>query len=717
MQGGRAVVGLWYCRDLVVDRAERHAAQAPPAAVAERASAGPPPHTSGAGRTGGELAIEAVGWTLASLTVVYFGFAITGLWELAPLARALGPLIGFFGFASIIGSWVLRGRAAVAQRLGLLALCVVGFALAAYAARQTAATFNFTDELAINQRGAELLLKGINPYTAAIAGRESPFLVPAAFQTSLVGGGIVSHLSYPALSIVAIVPGLLLGLHSAAGADTDVAGWLVTIVLLFALLPGRLRWAAIVIGGFPLYIGLANGSLTDFVFLPFLVLAVWRWDRFDDPEERSPARWMGPIALGLAMSIKQTPWLLLPLLVAAIAMEARGRGAGTPAWRTALRYAGFALGTFALVNIAFFVWSPAAWIRGTFLPLSAATYPQGSGVISLTLFEHVGGVYGYLTYAGAFAYLAVLLAAVAWYGWLKIPLVFLTALVFFWLPRSFETYLVVMIPAALLAAATVRPAKVTVPLRALRAIRAGVGLATAGVVATFALALLAPVPLKLTVLSYASTQKLHAIYRVNVEVENTSSEAVRPTFATLNGEITPITEIWRSDGPALIAPHSHREVALVAPSVAAMPLEHTNWAVVAFTQSPNAISASATQRGEPVLYAALTPSAVPQPVPAGHALSFWVRVFRSNGIPIETGGLLVDLRATGIDSSVPPAALRINGLPSGRTATQRTGAHGLAQFTVVGEPTRETTVLLRASVLRKQGTAEEKGQIVSVTFR
>ena len=213
-------------------------------------------------------------------------------------------------------------------------------------------------------------------------------------------------------------------------------------------------------------------------------------------------------------------------------------------------------------------------------------------------------------------------------------------------------------------------------------------------------------------LSYASTQKLHAIYRVNVEVENTSSEAVRPTFATLNGEITPITEIWRSDGPALIAPHSHREVALVAPSVAAMPLEHTNWGVVAFTQSPNAISASATQRGEPVLYAALTPSAVPQPVPAGHALSFWVRVFRSNGIPIETGGLLVDLRATGIDSSVPPAALRINGLPSGRTATQRTGAHGLAQFTVVGEPTRETTVLLRASVLRKQGTAEEKGQIV-----
>jgi len=289
--------------------------------------------------------------------------------------------------------------------------------------------------------------------------------------------------------------------------------------------------------------------------------------------------------------------------------------------------------------------------------------------------------------------------------------------VFFWLPRSFETYLVVMIPAALLAAATVRPARTADALVAPRVIRVAVALACAGMVAAFALALLVPVPLRVKVLSYASTEKLHAIYRVDVQVENTSSEPLRPTFATLNGEITPITEIWRTEGPSVIAPHSRRDLALIAPSVAAMPLAHTNWGVVAFTKSPNAISASTIQRGEPAFYASITPAAFPQPVSAGQPISVWVRVVRLNGTPVESGGLLVGLRATPLGVGESSAAVRVDGLPGGRTAEARTGPHGLAEFTVVGEPASEATVLLRASVFRKHQSSEEPGQVVSVTFR
>ena len=51
---------------------------------------------------------------------------------------------------------------------------------------------------------------------------------------------------------------------------------------------------------------------TDAMFVPLAMLAVWRWDRYGRGREAGIARWLGPIALGLACSIKQTVWFCVP---------------------------------------------------------------------------------------------------------------------------------------------------------------------------------------------------------------------------------------------------------------------------------------------------------------------------------------------------------------------------------------------------------------------
>ena len=55
-------------------------------------------------------------------------------------------------------------------------------------------------------------------------------------------------------------------------------------------------------------------GLTDMVFMPLLVVAAYRWDRFDARTWRS---YLGPVAFGLAMAMKQTPWPILPFLLVA----------------------------------------------------------------------------------------------------------------------------------------------------------------------------------------------------------------------------------------------------------------------------------------------------------------------------------------------------------------------------------------------------------------
>ena len=65
----------------------------------------------------------------------------------------------------------------------------------------------------------------------------------------------------------------------------------------------------------------AVGGVTDFLFVPLLIGAAAGWDRF--AWTRGPAAWRGPVLMGLAMAVKQTPWLIVPFVVAGIVLESR----------------------------------------------------------------------------------------------------------------------------------------------------------------------------------------------------------------------------------------------------------------------------------------------------------------------------------------------------------------------------------------------------------
>ena len=93
-----------------------------------------------------------------------------------------------------------------------------------------------------------------------------------------------------------------------------------------------------------MFTGYAVGGVTDFLFMPLLIGAAAGWDRF--AWTRGPAAWRGPVLMGLAMAVKQTPWLIVPFVVAGIVLESRRLRDWTQGFRDGLRYLGIAAAAF-----------------------------------------------------------------------------------------------------------------------------------------------------------------------------------------------------------------------------------------------------------------------------------------------------------------------------------------------------------------------------------
>ena len=119
---------------------------------------------------------------------------------------------------------------------------------------------------------------------------------------------------------------------------------------------------AAVVVSMDVYIGYAVGGVTDSLFVPLLIGAAAGWDRF--ATTRGPAAWRGPVCLGLAMAVKQTPWLILPFAVAGIVIESRQPNGARRAARDGLRYTGIALAAFPVPNLPYAVGAPAPGCGG-----------------------------------------------------------------------------------------------------------------------------------------------------------------------------------------------------------------------------------------------------------------------------------------------------------------------------------------------------------------
>ena len=291
-------------------------------------------------------------WTVAGMTVLLWGFQLFGYVDIYPIISLAVVVLGLWGLGTIVAVWHPRSvqpRTARALAGATLGLSVGAFLLWAYLQVLSSPAYG-TDEIAFDQYAAQLARHGMNPYTHSMARAFSLFHVSPDGYTFLLNGHTVTSLSYPSLSFLLYVPFLIAGWSSQLAVGINVLAWAGGVVLTFVLLPRPLRPLAIVVGSFSVYISYAVGGVTDALFVPLLIGAVYRWDRF--ATTRGPAAWRGPVLLGLAMAVKQTPWLVLPFLVAGVALEARRR-VGAAAARTAGRYLAIAVGAFLVPNLWF----------------------------------------------------------------------------------------------------------------------------------------------------------------------------------------------------------------------------------------------------------------------------------------------------------------------------------------------------------------------------
>ncbi|MGO8686459.1 MAG: hypothetical protein ACLQT7_04620 [Candidatus Dormibacteria bacterium] len=496
---------------------------------------------------------------------LYWAQAWIGVTGLVPLGGALAALSAVGALWIMAAALTVRGHPSEAHvdRLILVA-CLVQGALQIVVASSWHGYVS--DELAFDQAAASALIHGLNPYGLNLASALRQYGV--AWGTLTLGGQVVHTVSYPSLSFLLYVPAtLLFGTGSGAGLGTDALAWVIGGALLWRMVDPSLRPGVALFLILPIPLLLVAEGATDPLYLPFLLVAVWRWDRFGDPAERSPARWVGPVALGLACCVKQTPWLLAPFLIAAVGIEAHHRGR---VWLEACgRYVLIAGAAFLVPNLAFMVWNPGAWLTGVLVPLRTALVPLGIGPAELVgAYGLGGGDMGLFGWSGAALTVAALLILIWRYGRLKPILPLLPLLGVLLETRSLMSYFVFAIPVLVIAATTVRAVRWEPPGRRLaRGLTWGGGVLAAAAAGLLVAALADPPPLAITVQSaHVGASRLVA----DVSVSNRGGQPVRVHFIlAVTGTSEQVMSV--TSGPAVLDAGQRASYALVATDQTPLP--------------------------------------------------------------------------------------------------------------------------------------------------
>jgi uncharacterized membrane protein len=655
--------------------------------------------------------------TLAGLFAVIWSFRLSGYLTFGPWLAVPVVVLGLTGLLAIIAAWlpeqVLGHRRQRQADWAVLIAVLAGLVLWGYFQLLIAPDYG-TDEIAFDQYAAQLAVHGLNPYLHSMAAAFPAFHVSPNGYTFRLNGQPVTSLSYPALSFEAYMPLLALGIKTQAAVWVDVAAWALGCVLLFRVLPRRLAPLAAVVASLDVYIGYAVGGVTDFLFVPLLVGAAAGWDQFSS--RRGPAAWRGPVLLGLAMAVKQTPWLLVPFLLAGIALESRRTRGWAAAAGESFRYLCIATGAFLVPNLPYLVSAPGAWLRGVLTPLSAGAVPAGQGLISLSLSLGAGG--GSLR-AYTVTSLVVLAAAVACfiaaYPVLRPAVFLIPSVVLFFATRSFGSYLVMLVPAAIAAAATIAPGT---GLRCWRHWKWVAGGSAAAVAAAAAAALLVASPLRISIRSLQTTGQLATVDRLGLAVTNNSGAAIRPSFTIEDGMT--MTAFWRrTAGPAVLRPHQRANYTIEAPSYFAMPSIGAGFQVVAFGQHPASVSRTGAYVAS-VWRVILQPSTINHPVTRGQDVTIHAEIvdrldnpMHVAGVPVYLGQVIYAQR--GLQFS---QALINQGLPGQTPVEALTNAHGVASFTI-HSPVGEANPVYFEANLVKPTSAYPYGYspILAVKFR
>ena len=670
-----------------------------------------------------EADAESAAWTertlrtLAAVFLVTWSFRLSGYLTFATWLAVPVVLMGLAGLLAIVAAWLPAGSMA-SHRQRQIDLCVLAAVIAALAMwsyfQLYIAPDYGTDEVAFDQYAAQLALHGINPYLHSMAAAFPLFHVSPNGYTFLLNGQAVTKLSYPALAFEEYLPLLAAGVTTGAAAWTDVAAWALGAAVLYAVLPRKLAPLAAIVVSLDVFTGYAVGGITDFLFMPLLIGAAAGWDRF--AWTRGRAAWRGPVLMGLAMAVKQTPWLIVPFLVLGIVLESRRLRDWRQGIRDGVRYLGITAGAFLVPNLPYLLNSPRGWLSGVLTPITAQTVPAGQGLVSLSLSLSVGG--GSLrdyNSAAMVVFVALLACYAATYPVLKPATFLLPSIVLFFATRSFGSYLVMLIPAAVAAAATTQRPQLPVSWRYRKWVVSGAA-AACGLAVLAALA--SPSPLVMAITSVRTTGQLATVDQLTVSVTNNSGRSVRPSFTIEAG--MSMTAFWRRvHGPPVLGPHQKARYTIQAPSYFAMPSITNGFQVLAFARTPPSVSRTGAYVAS-VWRVVLRPSTINQPVARGQAVTVHAEILnrldqpvRAANVPVYLGQVIYAQGGTRISEAF------INKGYGGQTPVSAlTNAQGVATFTIKLTLVPDDPIYFEANLV-KSGSAYPYGYspILAVRFR
>jgi hypothetical protein len=199
--------------------------------------------------------------------------------------------------------------------------------------------------------------------------------------------------SYPAGAFLVDVPFVWAGLPSIAFPQA-VLFLILGIALIVAAPPGSRVGVAMLV--FAARGAAAQVAGEDFAIWSLaLVIGAWML---------GGRRILSSLLLGAACAIKQTVWFVVPFYLVWTWRTSGGREAA--------RRGGIALASFVGINLPWMVASPREWLASLWAPVSLPLFPEGDGIIGLSLSGALplfpSWVYGLLE-------LGTLAGAVAWY--------------------------------------------------------------------------------------------------------------------------------------------------------------------------------------------------------------------------------------------------------------------------------------------------------------
>jgi len=279
------------------------------------------------------------------------------------------------------------------------------------------------DAVTVPHVAAQQLLAGHNPYTtfdlpAALA----QFGINPELVTHYEDGSVLRSLNYPALNFLLVTPFIALG-------ATDIRWiYLVEILALVLVLLRKVRipWRPLVAAGVVGNTVIVRQNILAGVDPTWWALLTIAWIFVE-------SRWLSPIAVGLAMASRQPAWFAAPFYLVGI-WKRSGRA-------EAVRRAAIVTVAAVAPNLPFVIDNPSAFFDGVGDPMLGALAPYGVGFVRLGL----DGPFPLLPraiYGGLSAVSFVILIAVLWRFWRKVPI---GALIFPFVPlylawRSLQNY-------------------------------------------------------------------------------------------------------------------------------------------------------------------------------------------------------------------------------------------------------------------------------------